>query len=189
MFEQFFTQPATIAHHRSSPYATERRRYLSLLMEEGRSRNSLRLIAELLISYAQHLPLHRAKICSSDIESSAETWAKTRHRSASCLRTGKRQFVFHATKWLRLLGRLYEPQVEHPFALEREAFLRFQLLERGLAPITIDHYQRSIDELLIRLDRQNKTLCDVTPDDVSLHIQSVAERKLKRTSIAHHVAA
>lgn len=46
MFEQFFTQPATIAHHHSSPYATERRRYLSLLMEEGRSRNSLRVIAE-----------------------------------------------------------------------------------------------------------------------------------------------
>jgi hypothetical protein len=35
MFEQFFTQPATIAHHHSSPYATERRRHLSLLMQEG----------------------------------------------------------------------------------------------------------------------------------------------------------
>jgi len=189
MFEQFFTQPATIAHHHSSPYATERRRYLSLLIEEGRSRNSLRVIAELLISYAQHLPLDRAEICASDIEGAAGAWAKTRHRSASCLRVGKREFVFHATKWLRLLGRLYEPQVERPFALERDAFHRFLLFERGLAPITIDHYQRSIDELLVRLDRQNKILCDVTPGDISFHIQSVAERKLKRTSIAHHVAA
>ncbi len=60
MFEQLFTQPATIAHHHSSPYATERRQYLSLLMEDGRSRNSLRVIAELLISHAKHLPLHRA---------------------------------------------------------------------------------------------------------------------------------
>jgi len=42
---------------------------------------------------------------------------------------------------------------------------------------------------LVRLDRQNKILCDVTPGDISFHIQSVAERKLKRTSIAHHVAA
>jgi hypothetical protein len=180
MFEQLFTQPATIAHH-SSTYATERRQYLSLLMEEGRSRNSLRVIAELLISYAKHLPLHRAEICASDIEFSAEAWAKTRRRSASCLRVGKREFVFHATKWLRLLGRLYEPQVERPFALEREAFQRLLLFERGLAPITIDHYRRSIDDFLIRLDRQNKALCDVTPDDVSLHIQTVSERKLKRT--------
>ncbi len=68
MFEQLFTQPATIAHHHSSPYATERRQYLSLLMEDGRSRNSLRVIAELLISHAKHLPLHRAEICASDIE-------------------------------------------------------------------------------------------------------------------------
>ena len=189
MFEQFFTQPATIAHHHSSPYATERRRYLSLLMEEGRSHNSLRVVAELLISYAQHLRLDRAEIGASDIEVAAEAWAKTRHRSVSCLRAGKREFVFHATKWLRLLGRLCEPQAEPPFAFEREAFLRFQLYERGLAHITVDHYRRSIDEFLIRLDRQGKALCDVTPDDISLHIQTVAERKLKRTSIAHHVAA
>jgi len=190
MFEQFFTQPVTIAHHHSSPYATERRKYLSHLMDEGRSRNSLRLIAELLISYAQHLPLDHAEVSASDIEMSAESWGETRHRSASCLRVGKREFVSHATKWLRLLGRLYEPpQLEHPFALEREAFLQFQLLERGLAPITVDHYRCDIDEFLVRLDRQKKTLSDVTPDDVSLHLQNVGERKLKRTSIAHHVAA
>jgi hypothetical protein len=88
MFEQLFTQSATIAHHHSSPYATERRQYLSHLMEEGRSRNSLRIIAELLMSYARHLPLHRADVCVSDIKVSAEAWAKTTSRSASCLRAG-----------------------------------------------------------------------------------------------------
>jgi hypothetical protein len=72
MFEQLFTQSATIAHRHSSPYATERRQYLSHLMEEGRSRNSLRIIAELLMSYAQHLPLHRADVCVSDIKVSAD---------------------------------------------------------------------------------------------------------------------
>jgi integrase/recombinase XerD len=189
MFAQLFTQPATIARHHSLPYADERRLYLSHLIEEGRSRNSLRLIAELLISYAQHLPLHRAEVCALDIETSAEAWAKTRHMSALCLHSGKRHFIFHTTKWLRLLGRLHEPQVAHPFALERDAFLRFLLSERGLAPITIDHYQRYIDEFLIRLDRQSKALRDVTPDDIALHVQEIAKRKLKRISIAHHVAA
>jgi hypothetical protein len=42
MFEQLFRQSATIADYHSSPYATERQRYLSHLMEEGCSRNSLR---------------------------------------------------------------------------------------------------------------------------------------------------
>jgi hypothetical protein len=118
MFDQFFTQPSTIVHHDTAPYAAERRLYLSHLMEEGRSRNSLRLTAELLISYAQRLPLHGAEVHSTDIQKSAEAWAKTRRRSASCLRIGKREFFFHATRWLRLLGRLCEPEVEHPFASE-----------------------------------------------------------------------
>lgn len=129
MFEQFFTRPATIAHHHSSPSAIERPEYLSHMMEEGRSRNSLWIIAELLMSYAQHLPLHRAEVCASDIEISTEAWAKTRHRSASCLRVGKREFVFHGTKWLRLLGRLYEPQVEHSFALELSGQCTFPAID------------------------------------------------------------
>jgi hypothetical protein len=77
MFEQFFTQRSTIAHHHASPYEAERRLYLSHLMEEGNSRTSHRLIAELLISYAQHLPLDRVKVYPSDIQISAEAWAKT----------------------------------------------------------------------------------------------------------------
>ncbi len=189
MFEQIFSQRATIAHHNASPYAAERRLYLSHLFEEGRSRNSLRLIAELLIQYAKHLPLHRAEVRTSEIEFSAEAWAKTRHRSAACVHSGKRHFVFHATKWLRLLGRLSESQVKHPFARERDVFLRFLRSERGLAPITIDHYQREIDEFLIQLDQHSKALRDVTPDDIALHIEKIPERKLKRTTIAHHVAA
>ena len=171
MFEQLFTQPATVARHHSSPYAAERSRYVSHLIEEGRSRSTLRTVAQLLMSSVQHLPLHRAEVSVSDIEISAEAWARTRHRSASCLHAGKREFVFHVTKWLRLLGRLYEPQVEQPFSMERDAFLQFELQERGLAPITVDRYQQSVEELLIRLDRLNKALCDVTLDDISLHLR------------------
>jgi site-specific recombinase XerD len=188
MFEQLFLRRAAVARHHASPFASERLSYLSHLMEEGHSRRRLRSVAHLLMAMAQHLPLHHAELYASDIEVSAEAWARSTHRSASCLHAGKREFVFHATKWLRLLGRLREPEVEHPFAMERGAFLQFGLCERGLAPATIDRYQQDLGEFLIRLDRQNKALCDVTPDDISLHLQTIAERKLKRTSIAHHVA-
>ena len=189
MFEQLFTRPAAIAYHHSSPFAEERRRYLSHLMEEGHSRSRLRSVAPLLISFAQHLPLHRGEIAASDIEASAEAWARTTQRSTLCLHAGKREFVFHATKWLRLLGRLHEPQVRQPFSLEIAAFLQFGLRERGLAASTLDRYRQYLGEFLVRLDRQNKTLRDVILDDISSHLQAVAERKLKRTSISHHVAA
>ena len=99
MFEQLFTQPATIAHHHASAYIIERRQYLTHLMEEGRSRNSLRIIAELLISYAQYLPLHRADICPADIK------VRRRHGprpdpGSHRVFVSAREFVLHAAKWL-----------------------------------------------------------------------------------------
>jgi integrase/recombinase XerD len=174
---------AAIVHYRSSPFATERLSYLSHLMEEGHSRSRLRSVAHLLLSIAQHLPLDRAEIAPVEIEASAEAWAGTTHRSAICLHSGKREFVFHATKWLQLLGQLHEPQRQQPFALEMDAFLRYAQQERGLASSTLDHYRRHLEEFLVRLDQRNMTFRDVTPDDISEHIQIVAQRKLKRTSM------
>lgn len=189
MFEQLFTRQAAIARHHSSPFAAERLSYLFHLLEEGHSNSRLYSVAHLLMAIAQQLPLNRPGIDRAEIEAAAEAWATTTRRSALCLHTGKREFVFHATKWLRLLGRLHEPQRQQPFASEMDAFLRYGQQERGLASSTLDRYRRYLAEFFIRLDRQNKTLRDVTLDDISAHIQIVAQRKLKRTSISHHVAA
>jgi site-specific recombinase XerD len=189
MFEQLFTRQAAIDRHHSSPFASERLSYLSHLMEQGHSDSRLYSVAHLLMAIARHIPLNKPGIDRAEIDASAEAWARTTHRSALCLHTGKREFVFHATKWLRLLGRLHEPQRQQPFALETDAFLRHGQQDRGLASSTLDRYRRYLTEFLVRLYEQNKTLHDVTLDEISAHIQIVAQRKLKRTSIAHHVAA
>ena len=42
---------------------------------------------------------------------------------------------------------------------------------------------------MARIDGQDKALSEVTLDDISAHLQAVAGRRLKRTSISHHVAA
>ncbi len=97
--------------------------------------------------------------------------------------------MFHATKWLRLLGRLDEPTLQLPFTPELTAFLRFGLHERGLAASTLNRHRRYLTEFLARIDGQNKALHEVTLDDISAHIQAVAGRKLKRASISHDVAA
>jgi len=189
MFEQLFTRRAAVTRHYSSPFSTERLSYLSHLLDEGHSHSRLCSVAHLLMAIAQHLPLNRTEIARVEIEASAEAWARTTHRSERCLHTGKREFVFHATKWLRLLGRLHEPQRQQPFASEMDAFLRYGQQDRGLASSTLERYRRYLTEFLIRLDGQSKTLRDVTLDDISAHIQILARRKLKRTSISHHVAA
>jgi integrase/recombinase XerD len=189
MFEQLFSQRAAVIHHHSSPSLAERLSYLSHLRETGHSRSRMRGVAWLLLSLTRHLPLDHAAISAADIEAAAEAWAATTRRSACCLHAGKREFVFHATKWLRLLGRLHEPQALQPFAEEMCVFMHFELRERGLAASTVERYRRYLLEFLVPIEGQNKKLCEVTLDDISSHLQAVAERKLKRTSITHHVAA
>src|SRR5947207_2855727 len=100
MFEKLFPHRATAARYHQAPFAAERQLYLSKLMEEGRSIETLRNIAWILIYVARHLPVHRAEITPTKIEAAAATWAMTTHRSATCLHIGKREFVFHATNWV-----------------------------------------------------------------------------------------
>jgi site-specific recombinase XerD len=96
--------------------------------------------------------------------------------------------VFHATNWMRLLGRLREPVIERPFAAETDAFLQFAINERGLSPSTIRHYRLYLGEFLCWVDQQRKALSEVTLEDLSSYFQVLAQRRLKRTSIVIHVA-
>jgi integrase/recombinase XerD len=188
MFELFLSRQSSIARHNQSTYAAERQRYLSHLMNEGRSGKTLENIMFILVSLERHLPLNQMTITPVEIEASAEVWATTVHRSAKCLHVGKRAFVFHATNWLRLLGKLHVTQVERPFAAELDAFLQFVTCERALAPDTIRHYRLFVSEFLFWLQEQGKTLRAVTLEDISSYFTLLAQRKLKRTTVAIHVA-
>ena len=121
MFEQFLSRRFHILRHRSGSYAEERQRYLSFLIEEGRSRTALQAIGGLLYSIAQLLPLDRS-VTTPQIEAAADEYGKTRHCSSRSLYVVKRWFVYHATKCLRLLGRLHEPVAEQPFGQSLKLF-------------------------------------------------------------------
>jgi len=188
MFQQLFTRRAAIARHESLPFAVERKLYLKHLTDEGRPRKTVRNIAQLLIAIAQHLRLDRSEITLVEIEASAEAWAETTMRSATCLHVGKRLFVHHATGLLRLFGRLHETRPVAAHAARLDTFLHFQRYERCLAPSTLHHYGICVGEFLNWLDQQGKPLEEVTLEDISSYVQALAQRKLKRTSIALHVA-
>src|ERR1017187_8345780 len=131
MFNELLSRQFHILRHRSGPYSEERQRYLSFLIEEGRSRKTLQDICGLLYSIAQVLPLD-GPITIPQIEAAADEYEKTRRCSGRSLHAAKRWFVYHATKCLRLLGCLHEPVTEQAFGLELEAFLTFEVRERGL---------------------------------------------------------
>jgi site-specific recombinase XerD len=157
-------------------------------MEEGRSQSTLQGITYVMTSLERHLPLEREIITPEEIQVAAEKWAPTVHRSAKCLHVGKREFVFHATKWLHLLGRLRESPVQQPFPAEMGAFLRFLECERALSPSTMRHYRLYVGEFLCWLNESGRELSETTLDDMSCYINVLSQRKLKRTSLAIHIA-
>jgi integrase/recombinase XerD len=186
MFDQLLSRQSHILRHRSGPYAEERWRYLSFLIEEGRSRTAVQTIGGLLYSIAHLLPLDRP-VTIPQIEAAADEYGKRRHCSRS-LYAQKRWFVYHATKCLRFLGRLHEPVVEQPFGAELEAFLAFEVRERGLAPETIRNRRRGLPPFLTWLGAQVQSLEEVTPDHIADYFATVgAPRRWKRTSIAFTV--
>ncbi len=123
MFDQLLSRQFHILRHRSGPYSEERQRYLSFLIQEGRSRKTLQDICGLLYSIAHLLPWD-GPVTIPQIEVAADEYGKTRHCSGQGVHAAKRWFVYHATKCLRLLGRLHEPVAEQPFGLELEAVIR-----------------------------------------------------------------
>ena len=188
MFEKLFTRQAAIARHHSSPLAAERQLYLERLGEEGRSTKTLRNIAQLLVVIARHLQLDRSEITLVEVAASAAAWAGTARRSARCLHVGERQFVYHATGLLRLLGRLRDSRPEVAYAARLGTFLHFQQHERCLSTSTLRHYEKCVGEFFNWIGQQEKLLEDVTLEDISGYLQSLAQRRLKRTSIALYVA-
>jgi integrase/recombinase XerD len=188
MFEQLFKRRAAVVSHHSAPFAAERQFYLKHLLDEGRSRKTLRDIAHLLFAVAHHLRLDGPEITLVAIEAAAEAWANTTRRSARCRYVGERQFVYHAAGLLRMLGRLCEARPEVAYAARLDAFLLFQRQQRCLAPSTLHHYEMCVGEFLNWIDQQEKPLEEVTLEDLSDYLQSLMQRKLKRTSIALHVA-
>lgn len=190
MFQQILSRRFHIARHSAGPYLEERQRYLAFLIEEGRSRSTLRAMPSLLYSLAKWLPMDRSAITPVHIETAAERWAGTLRRSGKCRHAAEAWFIYHATKWLRLLGRLHEEAGEQPFSSCLDAFLQFEVRERGLSPATIAIETIHLRRLLTWISERHKTLAQLSPDDLSRYFSTVAiQRRWKRTTISLGVNA
>ena len=100
------------------------------------------------------------------------------------------KFVFHATNWLRMLGRLQKPESQLPFTTEQDAFLHFEQQERGLADASLKMHKTHLRPFLNWAADQVKTLRKITPEDLSRYfVWQAAQRRWKRTTISNHVKA
>ncbi len=184
MFDQILSCRFHINRHRNGPYATERERYLAFLIAEGRSRSVLKAVPGLLYCMAERLPLDGADITPMQIEAAAKQWSATCGGCKSYRHNMERWFVFHATNWMRMLGRLQAQPSKQAFAVELDTFLRIEEQERGFAPATVVRVKHSLSEFLNWVADEHKTLRKITPEDIARYIsRKSAERRWKRTTI------
>ena len=167
MFERILFRRSDLSRHRNGPYAKERERYLTLLMEEGRALPTLRQIANLLYHMAEQLPLSRPSVTPTQIDAAARQWSATLVRCHSSRHRMETKFVFHATNWLRMLGRLQKPVSQLPFTTEQDAFLHFEQQERGLADASLKMHRTHLRPFLNWAADQVKILRKITPEDIS----------------------
>jgi site-specific recombinase XerD len=192
MFERIFHRNFYVARHYAGPYSEERQLYLSTLIVEGRSKITMKHVAELLLTIARYLPIDRKGVTKAQIERSAERWISSRrhqHGSERSRRLAKTSFIFHAASWLRLLGHFRQRESQRRFPSELDAFLRFQRDERGLASSTISRRQNYVSRFLGSLMPRTKALKQIAPEDISRYFTSVPVRGWERGTIALHVEA
>ena len=186
MFEELFKRPHTIKRYRAAPLVEHRERYLRHLAETGAHRLTLRPIAGDQVRLIQALGLREGEIVTmAQIEAVAPAWDGTRHhklgrRPRTSPRSTKRA-LSRATRWLRFLGWLDEPEEDpHPYSAVLGAFEEWMRAERGLAEGTIEHSLRSARDFLDRFAANGfKPLESVRLADVDA---AIAARTAKRPS-------
>ena len=84
MFDQLFTRQATVVRYQSLPFAAERQLYLKHLVEEGRSRKTVRNIAQLLVVVVRHVSIDTTNIYAEvDLQRKAEVLAYSNNFSTT----------------------------------------------------------------------------------------------------------
>ena len=190
MFGGLFTYPKVLARHEAGPAAAERERYLvHRASDEGISHATLVRIAREMLVIAKWIDLEHAECIShQDIETAAQRWAvyqQQRHRSGDG-GWSRRLFIDIATDWLHFLGRLVEPSSDgfDVFAAEVDDFAAHLLIERGLAPTTVQNRRWHVDAFLRTACRNKDAISDIAIADIDAFLDGKGKEGWCRVSVA-----
>lgn len=167
MFDQLFETPFARARHRAGPLLEERLAFLTKLSDRGLSRASLRTIAQKLLVFTESFNLvdRPRKLFSRD-----EIKRK--------VSDDQRRSFSLATRWLRFLGRLYQPPVPaSPYAEKIKDFVDYMQHERGLSLQTIRNRCWLIPRFLNRLGSADGSLGEITPTRIDEALREMFSQK------------
>lgn len=188
MFDTLFRYPAIVARHQKGPFAEARERFLSHCYDQGMAHATLQRRAQELLVVAERIDITVAEeIGPSVIEAAAGRWAREQHKRkrAQGLRWSRELFIQTAKDWLQFLGRLEAPKpTALPFADQLSDFAAYLRDERGLSPATIRIQNWHVETFLGWLNQQDRSLANVSLQDVHTFLASKGKQSWCRVSVA-----
>ncbi|HLB41705.1 MAG TPA: site-specific integrase [Gammaproteobacteria bacterium] len=134
MFDKLFKRPYYIDRHFQAPFLKERLQYIQCCAEKGDVKSTLRDISQYLLRIIEFLNLEaHITINLVEIEQAADQWARHQSKHPQKRRSfspkAKECFIWHATKWLKMINRLATlPEEKSP--LLTKIFDRYAALKR-----------------------------------------------------------
>jgi integrase/recombinase XerD len=188
MFKILFHYPRVLARHCQGPSAPARERYLIHCADQGAARETLLRTARELLVIAQRLDLMADQMISiRQVEVGAESWVQHQRRRGRIrdLRGSRQWFIQTALSWLRFLGRLEAHDKEPlPFADLVEHFAVCMRDQRGLSERTIRNQCWHAQKFLSWLHGQNRTLGEVSLQELDAFLSLQATQGWSRVSVA-----
>ena len=188
MFEDLFERPHAIEKYRSAPLYEDRLRYLVHVADGGAAPRTLYKIAYCQLNLVRLLDLREGEtVALSQLTAVAEArFDREEHPGGQRAHSrASRDFLGHALRWLRSLGRVEQPtKLRHPYAAEIEAFTVWMRDERGLSEGTIHGRRQAVADFLNRLAVRNVPLTAVEMADVDEFLAAkTASGSCKRATI------
>ena len=174
MFHQLFQHSPTIERHQAAPLFEERSSYLAHCADQGRTKSSLRLIAQHLLVFVDYLPLTTVReIDSEQLHTAADRWV---HRQPLPPKVtnyyyGRMRFLSDARQWLHFMGRLRQSAVpQRAYTPMIQAYADSMAQECGLSLHTIRSRCWVLEQFLGRFWQQHRPFAQIGIGDIDAAI-------------------
>jgi hypothetical protein len=144
MFHKIFQIKSCIELHSQAPYLKERLIYLDYWQKHGATLIWLKRISQVLLIIANNIKLDSKKLINvKEIDKTFKQLAyrsrSRNHKQGKMLVLRTRKFCLgHAKKWLRMIGRLNEIEIDYPFSKQLFSYEHYLRTERGLTETYIE---------------------------------------------------
>ena len=195
MFERLYVCPRAIVYHRTCPMVEERRWYLAHLLHQGYARGAVRTVAGSLLSVMDLLGLDKRRgetILVDEVEEKAAAWSDCPAvKDAQVSRVEVRsRFLRVAKGWLRFLGRLQERETSTmpaQYTGRHAEYVECMRQDRGMAESTIAHRSWNIRDFLTRMTAANRTLEELSIEDIDkVFASKISDCLHARISVRHY---